>query len=144
MLKKLTFLTTILLLLVAVLYTSCKKENTKRPAEPVKQIDGSWKIIKALRNGTDLTNRFDFSKFRISFSDSSYTVTEPVPFLVSKNGNWSFDDPDYPFAVYFRATGEPEATSTVQYPVVKGVRNLILSFSPGCTSNTYEYTLEKE
>jgi len=100
--------------------------------------------VQALRNGTDLTNRFDFSRFRISFSDSSYTITNLVPFLVSKNGHWNFDDPGYPAQVFFRAEGGASATSTVNYPVVKGVRNIILSFSPGCTSNTYTYTLEKE
>lgn len=143
MLKKLSIIFSLMMLLAIVIY-SCKKENTDIPAESVKKIDGSWKIIRALRNGTDMTARFDFSKFRISFSDSSYTITNAVPFIVSKNGNWRFDDPNYPFRVFFRATGDTTTSSTVQYPVVKGVRNIIISFSPGCTSNTYQYTLEKE
>jgi len=143
MLKKITLITAILVSLAVVLY-SCKKEATRNYGEPVKEIDGTWKITRALRNGTDMTTRFDFSRFRISFADSSYTLSNPVPFLVSGNGNWSFDDPNYPFTMFFRVAGEPGVSSTVQYPVVKGVRNIILSFSPGCVSNTYQYTLEKE
>ncbi|RYY55609.1 MAG: DUF5004 domain-containing protein [Chitinophagaceae bacterium] len=143
MLKKICFISALLLVLAAVLY-SCKKENTSLPAEPQKAIDGSWKIVQALRNGTDLTSRFDFSKFRIVFSDSSYTLTNPVPFLVTKNGHWSFDDPQYPAKVFFRAENGVSATSSVNYPVVKGIRNIIISFSPGCVSNSYTYTLEKE
>lgn len=143
MLKKISLLTALLLVIAAVLY-SCKKENTTLPAEPLKGVDGSWKIIQALRNGTDLTNRFDFSKFRISFTDSSYVISNPVPFLVSKNGHWSFDDPGFPAQIFFRAENGVSATSTVNYPVIKGIRNMILTFSPGCTSNSYTYTLERE
>ncbi len=128
-------------LLLCVL--SCKKESVLTPSEPVKEIDGSWKIIKALRNGTDLTNRFDFSAFRIKFSNNSYTIENPVPFIVSKAGTWKFDDPVYPFNISFN-TGVDSAKSAIQYPVVAGVRNLVISFSPGCTLNTYQYTLQKE
>jgi Domain of unknown function (DUF5004) len=122
---------------------SCKKENTMIPSEPVKTINGSWKIIKALRNGTDLTNRFNFSAFRINFSDSAYTIENLVPFIVSKNGKWNFDDPVYPFKISFTAQNDVEKGSGMLYPVVDGVRNIIISFSPGCTLNTYEYTLQK-
>ncbi|MEO5889949.1 MAG: DUF5004 domain-containing protein [Ferruginibacter sp.] len=132
--------TTVCLLLI---FCSCKKENTAIPAEPVKDISGSWKIIKAVRNGTDLTSRFDFSAFRINFSDSSYTIDNQVPFIISKNGTWKFDDPVYPFEITLTSPGETKQ-STVLYPVVEGVRNLVISFSPGCTLNNYQYTLLKD
>jgi Domain of unknown function (DUF5004) len=122
---------------------SCKKENTTIPPEPVKAINGSWKIVKALRNGTDLTARFDFSSFRITFSDSTYSIENMVPFIVSQNGKWSFDDPQYPFKISFVTQGGLSKSSDMLYPVVKGVRNIVISFSPGCTLNTYQYTLEK-
>ncbi|MCW3094311.1 MAG: hypothetical protein JWP81_5380 [Ferruginibacter sp.] len=138
--KKIIGTSIIILLLVNF---SCKKENTAIPPEPVKTISGSWKIIKALRNGTDLTNRFDFSAFRINFSDSTYTIENLVPFIVSKNGKWNFDDPKYPFKISFTAQNSVEKGSTMLYPVVDGVRNIIISFSPGCTLNTYQYTLQK-
>ncbi len=136
-------LLTVSFLVMLIFSLSCKKETVTIPDEPLKSIEGNWKIIKALRNGTDLTNRFDFSKFRISFTDKSYAVSNAVPFLVSKDGEWSFDDPVYPFKMSFVEQGKQPVTSTIQYPVVKGVRNIIISFSPGCTLNTYQYTLQK-
>ena len=132
------------LLALALALHSCQKEKVTIPDEPVKDISGSWKIIKATRNGTDLTNRFDFSRFRISFSDSTYSISNPVPFIVARNGSWHFDDGQYPFVMNFRATGDTLKSSEIQYPVTKGVRNIIIAFSPGCPSNSYQYTLEKE
>ena len=138
--RKIICISVLILLAVA----SCKKENTDIPAEPVKTIAGSWKIIKASRNGTDLTTRFDFSAFRINFTDSSYTLTNPVPFIVSKNGKWSFDDPQYPFKLSLTAQNDTAKTSEFSYPVVNGVRNIVVSLSPGCRSNTYQYTLQQD
>ena len=130
-----------MLLLAAVLF-ACKPERLAVPAEPVKDIQGSWQVIRATRNGTDLTSRFDFSKFRIHFTDSAYTLENPLPFIVSKNGRWAFDNPNYPFTLSFTL---PDSTtqSPFQYPVVSGKRNIILTFSPGCSSNSYQYTLQK-
>jgi hypothetical protein len=96
-----------------------------------------------LRNGTDLTARFDFSAFRLKFTDSTYTIENAVPFIVSKNGKWSFDDPLYPFKISFTPQNDTEKQTDILFPVVKGVRNIIISFSPGCKLNTYQYTLEK-
>lgn len=143
MIKKLSFAAVIAALLVVVI-NACKKEDVSVTVEPKKDIAGSWKIIKATRNGTDMTARFDFSKFRISFSDSNYTISNPVPFIVGGNGSWRFDDAQFPFLLSFRATGDTLKRSEIQYPVTKGVRNIILSFSPGCKANSYQYTLEKE
>jgi hypothetical protein len=122
---------------------ACKPELLVTPSEPAKSLSGSWQIIKATRNGTDLTNRFDFSKFRIHFTDSSYTIDSLVPFIVSRNGKWSFDDPTYPFTISFQATDSSARTSPLQYPVVGGQRNLLITCSPGCNLNTYQYTLQK-
>ena len=138
--KKLISVPVIILLLLVF---SCKKENAVAPAEPVKAITGNWKIIKAVRNGADLTARFDFSAFRINFADSAYTITDQVPFIVSKNGKWSFDDPQYPFKMFFTAQSDTTKSTAILYPVVDGVRNIVISFSPGCTTNIYQYTLQK-
>ena len=123
-------------------FYSCQKEKVVITDEPVKDISGSWKIFKALRNGTDLTNRFKFDDFRITFNDSSYTVTNLVPFITSKDGTWRFDDPAYPFEITFTSAGDAKK-SNLLYPVVNGVRNMVISFSPGCSLNTYQYTLQK-
>ncbi len=122
---------------------SCKTESITVPREPVKTLNGSWKIVAATRNGDDLIARFYFSKFRINFTDSTYTLDSLVPFLVRKNGKWSFDDPVYPFSISFTATDSTAKTSGISYPVVNGQRNIILTLSPGCSSNTYQYTLQK-
>ena len=131
-----------MLLLMAGLF-ACKPEHLIIPSEPIKDVSGNWQIIKATRNGTDLTARFDFSHFRIRFSDSSYTIDSLVPFIVSKNGKWAFDNPNYPFYLSFTAMDSAARTSPLLYPVVNGQRNLIITFSPGCSLNSYQYTLQK-
>jgi len=84
---------------------------------------------------------FDFSKFRITFTDSTYQIDSLLPFMVSKNGKWSFNDPQYPFALILTPTDSAAVTAPFVYPVVGGVRNMIITFSPGCPQNTYKYTL---
>lgn len=123
---------------------SCKKTE-RLPTEPLKNPEGSWKITKAVRNGTDLTPWVNFSRFRITFQkDGAYSIESNVLFVVNGNGTWSFNDPHHPFALFFHADGSDAAViSQLAYPVVKGRRNIQLTFSPGCTANTYEYTLEQ-
>ncbi|MES1249784.1 MAG: DUF5004 domain-containing protein, partial [Chitinophaga rupis] len=43
----------------------------------------------------------------------------------------------------FVATDSAARSSGLQFPVTNGQRNLIITFSPGCTLNSYQYTLEK-
>ena len=124
-------------------FFACKPEMLIAPSEPRKDLSGNWQIIKATRNGTDLTTRFDFSPFRIRFTDSTYTIDNPVPFIVNRNGKWAFDDPTYPFTLSFQATDSSAKTSPLLFPVTGGQRNLIITFSPGCSLNTYQYTLQK-
>jgi hypothetical protein len=129
-------------LLLGILF-SCKVEHASPPNEAVKNISGSWTITDATRNGTDLTSGFNFSQFRIVFSDSTYTIDSLVPFVVSHNGKWAFNDPQYPFSIIFTQTDSPSVSTPFLFPVVNGVRNIVLTFSPGCPSNTYQYTLQK-
>jgi hypothetical protein len=133
----------ILFTIAAVALWACKPERLVAPGEPVKALSGSWQIIKATRNGTDLTNRFDFSKFRIHFTDSSYTIDSLVPFIVAGNGKWAFDDPTYPFQLSFVAADSGKKSAPLLYPVSAGQRNVIMTFSPGCGLNSYQYTLQK-
>lgn len=132
----------ILLFPLSIAMYSCKTEHIAVPNEPVKTLKGSWQIIAATRNGEDMIARFDFSQFRINFTDSTYTINNLVPFIVSKNGKWAFDDPVYPFSISLTATDSTSKISAISYPVVNGVRNLILTLSPGCSLNTYQYTLQ--
>jgi hypothetical protein len=130
------------LVFALVTVAACQKKEQVF-TESDKPLNGAWKIVKAIRNGEDITARFDFSTFRITFADSSYTLTDPVPFVVAKNGKWNFDDPQYPQTLSLLPAGSATPVNPIfRYPVVKGKRSLILTFSPGCTSNKYEYTLE--
>jgi hypothetical protein len=132
-----------LLILCSLALFACKPEMLIAPSEPAKNLAGNWQIIRATRNGTDLTARFDFSGFRIRFTDSTYTIDSLVPFIVNKSGKWAFDDPTYPFTLSFEATDSSAKSSPLLFPVTGGQRNLIITFSPGCTLNTYQYTLQK-
>jgi hypothetical protein len=129
-------------LLLGILF-SCKVEHATPPNEPVKNIAGTWGITDVTRNGTDLTSGFDFSQFRIVFTDSTYTIDSLVPFIVTHNGKWAFNDPQYPFTLIFTPTDSPGVSTPFLFPVANGVRNIVLTFSPGCPSNTYQYTLQK-
>lgn len=122
---------------------SCQRENIVAPKEATKTINGTWKVIKALRNGTDLTSRFDFSHFQISFQDSVYQLDSLVPFPVNTNGQFYLDDPKYPFKIYLKEQDSSYKTLNMEFPIANGVRNIVINFSPGCSSNTYQYTLQK-
>ncbi len=126
-----------------IFLSACNREEVIGLTEPIKSINGTWRISQALRNGTDLTNSFDFSHFSIKFTDSTYTIDSLVPFAVEGSGTYRFDNPQYPFKIQFIQQDSSARAFNLQYPIVNGVRNIILSFSPGCTSNTYQYTLQK-
>jgi hypothetical protein len=136
-------------LLIAALFitlvAACKVENNLRvTAEPVKKFTGSWQIVDATENGTDLVKFFDFTHFRITFSDSSYVIDSLLPFMVAHNGKWKVDDPQYPFSITLTPTDSTKGVSSpLTFPVVGGVRNMILTFSPGCNQNSYQYTLQQ-
>ncbi|HEV7330463.1 MAG TPA: DUF5004 domain-containing protein [Flavisolibacter sp.] len=132
----------LLLLFLATLF-ACRTERLDAPFEPVKDVNGSWKIVGVTRNGTDLTSRYDFTKFRLNFADSAYSLSEQVPFLVNTNGTWRFDDPAYPFKISLTAKDSAAKSSSLLFPIVGGKRNMILTISPGCNANTYQYTLQK-
>lgn len=127
---------------IALATASCQKEKEMHFTESNKPLTGAWKIVKVIRNGEDMTNRFDFTSFRINFTQDAYTIDHPVPFLMNKNGKWQFDDPQYPMELSFTPEGGNALKPEFRYPVVKGKRNLVLIFSPGCQQNKYEYTLE--
>jgi hypothetical protein len=126
-----------------LLASSCKVENINPVNESVKDISGSWKVIKATRNGADLTGIVDFSQFRVNFNAGAYTLSNNLPFIVSQNGNYSLDNPQYPFRITFTATGGAPVSTIFNYPIVNGVRILTVTFSPGCAQNAYVYTLQK-
>jgi len=136
-----------LVLLLMISFSACKMEKTSPTKEAVKDISGNWKIIKATRNGADLTAIVDFSQFRLNFSQGKYALLNKVPFLVSQDGTYTLDDPKYPFKITFTGTGGGGSTTPVatafNFPIVNGERQLTITFSPGCTNNTYVYVFQK-
>lgn len=128
---------------LSLLVLSCQRKDALEGfKEPIKSLKGSWKIIKLLRNGEDMTGRVDFSKFRIVFTDSTFETQDRAPFIVDSVGQWRFDDPQYPVSLFFKERGaDTELEPKFKYLIVGGVRNMILDFSPGCVKNTYQYTL---
>lgn len=133
----------ILFLMFCGCFWACQREMVAKPIESSKTLNGTWKVTKAIRNGTDLTSRFDFSAFKIVFKDSMYTLENLVPFVVSTDGTFHLDDPKYPFKIYFNEAASEQKTLDMEFPINNGVRNIILSFSPGCSANTYQYTLQQ-
>ncbi len=129
--------------LLLLLAGSCKQSEILA-TESQKDLTGEWRITKAVRNGVDITLYTDFTQFRIRFTDDKkYTLVNPLPFVVMKEGSYALDDPRYPFRLSFSPAGDTTVTTNLTYPVVSGERNIIFSFSPGCTANTYLYTMQR-
>lgn len=132
-----------LLLMLVVSLGSCKMEKISPTKESVKDISGNWKIIRATRNGADLTSLADLSQFRLNFNNGKYSLLNKVPFLVSKDGSYALDDPKYPFQITFTATGGAPVATAFDFPIVNGVRQLTITFNPGCANNSYVYVFKK-
>lgn len=136
-------------LMSAMMVTSCSSfdddTNPYGGQEAAKDLSGVWKLKSVTRNSIDITSLMDFSKFTLNLnSDGSYSIDNYLPFIVRESGVWSTDDPNYPFLISFK---EQSANASIDvelsYPVVNGSRSLAITHSPGCTSNSYTYTLER-
>lgn len=133
------------LICIFLLLTACRVEEIAPLAEAPKDISGSWRVVKATRNGTDITTAFDFTQFRVKFdSAGKYTLENRLPFVVDTSGTYQLDDPAYPFRITFTPQGGKTVPIPFNYPTVTGVRQLNLTFAPGCNLNSYIYTLQKE
>ncbi len=123
------------------------RDNTPDTEEVSLSPAGSWRIIKATRNGSEITSSMDFSRFRLILNhDGTYSIDNYLPFVVSEtSGQWKLNDPYYPFLLYFYQPGEieKETVANMSYQIYGDRRRIVLSFSPGCQSNTYSYTFEK-
>jgi len=109
-------------------------------------VSGNWKIISASRNGVDITSLMDFTRFKLNLNeDGLYSIDNYLPFIAKKtSGKWAVDDPVFPFRLFFSDTdGSNEIVAALSYPITNGKRQIILTFSPGCSGNTYSYTFEK-
>jgi len=139
---------TVITMIIALFAYSCDDFKDQSPEileESAKDISGSWKIVKASRNGSDITSSYDFSKFRLNFNeDKSYTIDNYLPFLVRLDGTWETNDNHYPFKIIFEEKNASEPViSTLIYPISGNGRKIKLTFSPGCHANSYTYEFEK-
>lgn len=139
------FYTQALAMIMLVACLSCDNNASDPPQEPIKNIEGSWKVVSVTRNDVDITDAVDFSQFKINFNqDNTYSFENYLPFIVKEQGTWSLDDPQYPFKINFMENTNAEAIATdLTYPIVQGKRQIRISFSPGCHANTYAYVLER-
>ncbi|TKK67950.1 DUF5004 domain-containing protein [Ilyomonas limi] len=135
----------LLLLFSIIFFTSCKTTKDVL-VEPQKDLNGTWKIVMVTRNTVDITEYIDSSGFRLTLAnDNTYTLqSNNIPFVVNSNGKWSVDDPQYPYNLSFNPTDSSSTfTGSIGTPASKGLRNLEVTFSPGCRANSYVYTFEK-
>ena len=142
-LKKLLTLTAI-----ALIAASCNNEDAAQIefTGSGKYLPGVWTIVTATRNEADITAMMNFSEFRLNLNpDGTYTIDSYLPFLIRENGAWSIDDPDFPLTLTFKGNSAAEPlVYDFSYPAVAGsMRQFSLTFSPGCTANTYTYTFVK-
>lgn len=128
-----------------ILLTGCAKEPRSITNEPIKDIVGSWKVVKLIRNEEDLSSRINFENFRIVFSeDGTYSLKDKMAFVVMKPGTYQLDDPQYPFFLSLKPEGNTDVNKIkLSLPITSGKRQISLTMSPGCSSNTYKYTFEK-
>jgi hypothetical protein len=133
----------LLLMMVVLMAAACKTEKVLPRQEALKDISGSWQVIQATRNGTNLAGLVDFSRFRINFDGGNYKLLNKLPFIVTQDGAFALDDPQYPYKITFTAGGGTPVSTGFTYPIVSGKRQLSLTFSPGCTNNSYVYVLQK-
>ena len=128
-----------------MVFASCEEVTDVASDETSKDITGRWKIVSLIRNGEDMTERMDLSKFRIVFNaDGTYTMEDQFAFIVDGPGTYRLSDPQYPFGLILTPEAKPEAKAKFQFPVVKGKRQLSLDMSLGCSSNTYQFNFERE
>ncbi|MBE8722749.1 DUF5004 domain-containing protein [Sphingobacterium pedocola] len=127
--------------------SSCEEETPKIVTdETAKDVTGDWKVLKLTRNGEDLSKRLDLNDFQISFkADGTYSLSEQLPFVVNDIGTYRLSDPQYPFGLILQPQGDAaEVQVKFQFPIIKGKRQLSLSFSLGCSSNTYQFDFERQ
>lgn len=129
------------LLLASITIFSCKDEVMQTITdESVKDIAGTWKVVSLTRNGEQLAQRLDLSKFSITFNpDGTYTLQDKLAFAVSGPGTYKLSDPKYPYSLELTQQSKTAQTINFQFPVIEGKRQLSLTLSPGCTGNTYQY-----
>lgn len=137
------------MLLSIIMLNACDKFSATESdvfEETHKDLSGVWKLEKVTRNGIEITELMDFSKFSIELKeDGNYLIENYLPFVVKNNGKWQVDDPLYPFHLIFEEDGgsSAEVSVEIEYVIVNGKRSLAVDLSPGCFTNEYTYVFNR-
>lgn len=120
-------------------------ETPDKFVEQDKNLAGVWQLKQVVRNGVDISNVMDFSVFHIYLNDDgSYKLENRLPFPVEYDGTWEVDDPAHPFMITFTENGAIGSVEVgIHFPNVQGQRQLSITHSPGCGSNSYDYLFVK-
>ena len=136
--------------IAALLTASCStfidETNPYAAREAMKDLSGSWRLKTVTRNGVNITQQMDFSRFRLNLNpDGTYSIQNYLPFVVSGNGTWAVNDPLHPMLLSFKEENADTGINLdFSYPVVDGSRALSITLSPGCHTNSYVYTLYRD
>lgn len=140
------------LILLLGLWMGCRVEGLV--AEPVKDVRGTWKIMKVVRNGVDITQKVKVDGFQLDLqtdpSDQhggtgTYKIARGAPFVVKGDGTWKLNDPVYPFTISLSPDSDPGGNVDLDFSflIIKGKYQIKLILQPGCPANSYEYYLGK-
>ena len=126
--------------------TFTDETNPYAVEEAMKDMSGTWRLKTVTRNGINITQQMDFSRFRLILdADGTYTIQNYLPFVVKENGTWKVNDPLHPMLLSFKENGEAEGIDLdFTYPVVDGSRALSITLSPGCHTNSYVYSFYRD
>ena len=118
---------------LTIIVSSCntfKDEITpENYSEVAKNINANWQLSAVSRNGVDITDMMDFTRFHIVLNeDNTYKIENYLPFIVKGNGSWSVDK---------------EIKTLIGFRTVNGKRQMSITLSPGCHTNKYVYTFKQ-
>ena len=138
----------IISLLAISMIISCEDRTISIPdnafTEFTVDLAGQWKINQVMLNEFDITSQMDFSQLVLNLnmsnqSPSDFTLDgQLTPFIVSKNGSWSYDDPAYPTQIYFN-DGIEMKIAHFETPPISRDTQFSIQFSLGCSDNLYTY-----
>jgi len=142
-----------LLIIPILCFSGCESKEVTIPGgafdEKTIDLQGTWKISRVLLNGTEITDKFDFTGFALTLNMSGGQPAEfqinnaSAPFVVINNGTWSYNDPVYPTSMKFN-TGFDEGSVQFLVPPISTGSEMSISFSLGCHDNTYVYEFGKQ
>ena len=135
---------------VAAMMVACSTfaddTNPYAVEEAMKDMSGTWRLKTVTRNGINITQQMDFSRFRLILdADGTYSIRNYLPFVVKTDGTWRVNDPQHPMLLTLKEEGEAEGIDLdFTYPVVDGSRALSITLSPGCHTNSYVYSFYRD